>query len=457
MATVLGVYWTGRVLWGRGAGAWGAALCLLMFPFSYYARLGNLDMPALAWTSLGLAAAAEILRGGLTPARGVWLGIFVALAGATKDQAAGSFVLLGLAILVLHVASRARHRVGRFEGPWVAPAALVSALGVAYVLASGVPLNVGRFIRHVGIVLSVGPGVGTRLYLRHADGLAGTWAQIVDLSAHLGDVLGLPFLAASLFGIGLALVRDRGAFLLVLSAVGFFAILVPVGFSRIHYLLPIALVLCPFAGFALASLGEHSKRARVATLGVGIAALGHLSLRTVDLTHALIQDGRIEATEWLAGSTEPGDRVLFFGAGLKNPHLPARVRDLAVQRAADGLPMIQSERPEWVIVMPEDTDENRERVNYWDGPYSVRSRYVSDAVWAGLLDGSLGYRLVARFQTPRLLPGAYRPPLSYGCVNPPVQIFVRTDRAPDLPELEAWLEAPHNPPIRRINEPLRRS
>jgi hypothetical protein len=78
-------------------------------------------------------------------------------------------------------------------------------------------------------------------------------------------------------------------------------------------------------------------------------------------------------------------------------------------------------------------------------------------MWRALTSGALGYRLVAQFQTPRLLPWAYRPPLSYAVANPPVQIFAREDRAQALPALTAWQSAPHNPSVWRVNEPVRES
>ncbi len=78
LACVAGVYWTARALWSRSAGVFAALAWLLAFPFVYYAPLGNPDGPMLAWTSLGLAATAEVLRRGLTPGRAALLGAFVA-------------------------------------------------------------------------------------------------------------------------------------------------------------------------------------------------------------------------------------------------------------------------------------------------------------------------------------------------------------------------------------------
>ena len=110
LACVGGVYWTARTLWDRGAGVFAALCWLLAFPYVYYASLGNPDGPMLAWTSLGLAATAEVLRHGLTPLRAALLGACVACAGATKDQAAANFVLVAPVLLGIHFASGASHR-----------------------------------------------------------------------------------------------------------------------------------------------------------------------------------------------------------------------------------------------------------------------------------------------------------------------------------------------------------
>jgi hypothetical protein len=51
------------------------------------------------------------------------------------------------------------------------------------------------------------------------------------------------------------------------------------------------------------------------------------------------------------------------------------------------------------------------------------------------------------------MPWLPRPFLSYSTVNPPVQIFVRDDRAGSAPRLQAWLTAPHYPKPRKSYEP----
>lgn len=449
LATVLGAYLTGRELWGRRAGLLGAVCAALMFPMVYYANTGNLDVPVLGWTSLALACAARSLKRGLSVRLAVSLGALIALAGATKDQSGGSFFLLLPALLVVHLKNPGAE--GRLR-PLLAGAA--SGIGV-YVLASGIPLDPERFWAHLTLLTHV--SVQSPLYLRHPGSVGGTLAQCTDLVFQLIDVMSLPVLAAAGAGVILALRGDRRSALLLLSSLGFLAILVPVGFSRIHYLLPVALPLCPFAGLALSRGLRAPGRWQAAGLMLALGVPGYASLRSFDLVYAMTHDSHWPAAAWLAGHLRSGDHVAYFGAPMKNPALPAHVETLGIDRRNLGLPLLREERPEIVIVMPEDTDEERNRVEWRHGRFSVASRYVSDAVWIGLRDGSLGYRLVARFQAPRLLPWIYRPHLSYASVNPPIQIFVRKNLAADLPALSAWTTAPYNPPTWRINEPTPRS
>jgi hypothetical protein len=451
LACVGGVYWTARALWDRSAGLFAALTWLLAFPYVYYAPLGNPDGPMLAWTSLGLAATAEVVRHGLSPLRAALLGAFVACAAATKDQSAASFVLVAPVLLGFHFASGATHRWRSFSGRFVGPAIAAASLLGVFVIASGIPLDPQRFVQHTALVLSVGPGTRA-LYLRHPRSGEGALAQATDLAFHLGDVLGVLLLLVAV-GLALAAWRDRRTLVLALSSLGMLLVLMPVGMSRIHYLLPVALPLCAFAGLALSARWKQGPRALAAVAIV--ALLAWQGLRTVDLIHALRNDSRFAASAWLDAHTRAGDTVLFFGAPYKNPHFRADVADVGVDPREAGRAKL-AERPAFVIVQPEDTNQKRERVDWRRGPMSVRSDYVSEDVWGGLTSGALGYRLVAQFQSPRLLPWAYRPALSYAVANPPVQIFAREDRAGDLPALAAWESAPHNPPVWRVNEPLAR-
>jgi 4-amino-4-deoxy-L-arabinose transferase-like glycosyltransferase len=448
-ATVLGAYFTGKYLWGRTAGLFSGLFTMLMFPMAYYARLGNLDVPVLGWTSLGLAVFALSLRNGLTVKRGAWFGALVALALATKTQAFGSFLLLAPVLLWLHLKSGNEGTLWRWTSRWAAPAAACLGCLITYVFASGIPVDPTRYKQHTAKLFLASTQI---FYLRYPATLAGFAAHARDVCGYLVDVISWPVLIIAGLGVMLAIRKDRRSLVMVLSALGFFLMLLPVRFSKIHYLLPVALPLNLFAGYAIARGIKARAGVRMITICVAIVAIGFLLAETLDLTHDMIYDSRYAASNWLNQNTQAGDAMVYFGAGMGIPPMRADVEKIKVFQRRQALPSIQDRKPDLVLVMPLDFNEDRKRVEWRHGRHSIYSDYLPANVYEKLVDGSLGYRLVAQFQTPRLFPWLNRPFLSYATVNPPIQIFARADRAGEMQALQPWREAPYNPRFSRVRE-----
>jgi hypothetical protein len=449
LATVVGAYFTAKYLWNSTAGFLAGAFTLLLFPIAYYARVGNPDVPVLGWTSLSLAAFALCLRQGLTVRRGAWFAAFVALAVATKDQAAASLALLPFALLWVHLRNGKPDALRRWVSLWAAPCATAGSFVIVYVLASGIPIDPMRYIQHVGKVIRVTEGA---LYLRYPATLAGFGAQTGDLLGHLVDVMSWPLLLVALAGIVLAMRRDRIILTLALSSVCFLLILIPVRMNRIHYLLPVALPLVCFAAYAFSEGLRGRRTVRFISAALALGAWAFLLVETVDLTHDMIHDSRYAAGIWIEQNVRPGDRLLFWGARLRNPPLRADLETIHIEYRTLSLPTIQESRPEYLLVMTDDTNEDRHRLEWRYGPHSIFSDYLPADVYARIVDGSLGYRLVAQFQSPRLFPWLNRPFLSYPTVNPPIQIFAREDRAAGAPRIEPWRTAPYYPKFVRVHE-----
>jgi hypothetical protein len=452
LAAVLATYDAGKQLWNRTAGTVAALATAFMFPMAYYARLGNLDAPVLGWTCLGVAVAARWIRYGPSFSRAVWFGLFVALAVSTKEQAAGSFVLLAPSIVFLSRGAPDAPRPVSWRDFLAAPVTSALSFAIAYVLAEGIPFDWDRYVQHMTKNVSVGTNLAG-IYNRHPPTIEGYSAQSLDLFNHLIDVMSWPLLLVSCLGVLVAIRRDRRSLLLVVSSLGFFLMLLPVRFSRIHYLLAVAVPLNLFAGYAVSTWLRGNRLVRPLAATAIVAIIGYLLLQTVDVTQQMIQDSRYAAGQWLDVQMRPGDRLLYFGAPLKIPSLRADVRSVSVEQRRFARSTILETRPEFILAMPEDTDENRLRVEWRQGPHSIYNTYLPDDVHDHLTNESLGYRLVAQYQTPRFLSWLDRPFLSYATVNPPIQIFARLDRAAGLPRQLAWPTAPHYPRLRRVNEP----
>jgi hypothetical protein len=450
IAAVLGIYSAGKTLWGRSSGFVAAVMTMLLFPVAYYARTGNIDTPVLGWTCLALAAGARWMQSG-TNRSARWFGILAALAISTKEQVLGGFAFLGPALGLMHLLTPrtggARDwRKGLVQSMWA-----LGSFAVVYVLAQGILFDLDRYMKHTAVM--VGVGTNAALFNRHPATAVGYAAQAADIFNHLIDVMGWPMLVSAGVGIVLALRSDRKALLFLLSTFGLMLLLMPVRLSRLHYLIPVGATLTLFAGYAFGRAFGAGGAMKKAAVVLAIVVAGYQSLRTIDLTHAMLFDSRYAAGDWFDRNAIAGDCILSFGAPLKMPHVQGNVCVKSVDLRADAAPAIASLAPAFIIAMPEDTDEYRLRVDWRQGPHSVYNTYLPDAVYENLVAGTLGYRLVAQFQTPRLLPWAYRPFLTYATVNPPIQIFARADRAAGQPTLEPWRTAPYYPPIRRVNEP----
>lgn len=386
LAVVLGAYYAGRSLWGRRAGLLSGVFAMLLFPVAYYAKLGNLDVPVLGWTSLGLAVCALCLRQGLTVRRGIYLGAFVALAAASKDQSVGSFMFLVPTLLLLQAWTGMPDRLWGWTSKLAGLAAATLAFVLVYVMASGIPVDPGRYKEHVMHTFELGTTT-TGPLLRYPATFAGYIAQGKDLSGYLVDVMSWPLLIAAGVGIALALRRDRRSLLLLLSPLGLFLILIPVRFCKIHYLIPVALPLTFFAAYAF----EQGLRARreirlfAGAAAAGVAVL--MLLQIVDLTHDMLHDSRYAAGIWLDQNTHRGDRIIDFAPDMRNPALRADIHLIKVDRRELSLSTIEEAQPEFLLIIPDDTDQDRNRVEWRYGPHAIHSDYLSEEAYGKLVDG----------------------------------------------------------------------
>jgi hypothetical protein len=451
LATVLGSYYTGKYLWNKKVGFLAAIFTILMFPMAYYARLGNLDVPVLGWTSLALAVFALSLRHGLTLKRAVWFGVFVALTAATKgiSQAAGSFLFLPGVLLWLHLRSGKEDRLWRWTSVWAAPSAGAMGFIITFIIANGIVVDPQRYVQHITKLARV---TTKAIYLRYPATPSGFAAQARDLLGYLVDVMSWPLLLIAAVGIMLAIRRDRLALTLALSSLSFFLLLTVVRFSKLHYLLPVALPLNLFAAYALVAGFEYGRRIRAITVIAIIGVSGYLLLQTLDLTHDMMHDSRYAASAWMSEHMQPGSSMLYFGTGMATPAISGDIKTIRVLKRELALPTILENKPDFIFVIPLDFNQERHRVEWRYGPHAIYSDYLPADVFAKLEDGSLGYRPVAQFQTPRLFPWINRPFLSYPTVNPPIHFFAREDRVPEAPKLQVWDTAPHNPRFSRVRE-----
>jgi 4-amino-4-deoxy-L-arabinose transferase-like glycosyltransferase len=422
----------GRVI----GGLLGAALFVTAFPYGYYGRTGNVDMPMHAGLGVAFAAMAAIVADGPSRRRLVWLGIGAGACLAAKEGAAGGIAGIGLVTVWQVWAGRWRREVAN---PWKS---LGLALGVsllALAIGSGFAIEPSRWIAHIRYL----SGQVASLPQQNLTGVAYTAVGNVRLASEMGqsflkslDPLGV---GLGLVGLGLALTRRAPiAWLGLPLLVQVLFTLLLLRSPQLRYTLPSVFLFLPFAAYAAVEL--WSARAGLVRTAAGVAALGVLvvnGLRFLDLTHAMMRDSRYAAAEWIAAHLPPGQRVVYFGAIQKIPALPDRTQiELATEYnglygahpvddayANELLRRLVERPPALVIVMPDHSSQP-------GFPYDAS---VPPALYRALEKGEAGFKRVARFETPPLVPWVRRPALDYPSVNPPIALYAPVGSSPTTP------------------------
>ncbi len=418
-ATVVVAYFFVQTLWGRRAGLLAGVFVLLLYPVVYYGKMANVDVPAQFWCSLVFLLSAYVLREGWTVKRAIWMGVFAALAIATKDQSYAVLLLLPFALIPAHI--RAMQNRGQ-TSTWArakAPLAGLLVSAAVYAGASGLALSPAGYFRHIAFIRTAWYQETPSLwYYRYSDNWRGYLGVLGESLRAIIDSLGWPLFLASCAGVLLAAwkrqERPKLLYLLPIPAL-ILGVILPVRHTALRFIMPLTVILACHAAYAFSVALQSSQRlVRMAAWVVIIGGSGVALLRDVDLTRLLSNDPRCAATRWLETHVRPGERLEYF----ESPSGKYRLRLRTFPRIPEGVQLVDAAVPlaagsrvldgEFVMTMgPEDHSE------YWFCPAWVEQ---------GLRKGSLGYDLVATFHTSSLFP---HPDLPH--VNPEVRLFARRD------------------------------
>ena len=318
MGTVWLIYKIGRRLWDERTGL-AAALVFALSPVTlYYAKNANLDIPYVFWLAWALLLCVRILQEN-RKLDYLWLGLVCALAVCTKDQAYAFVLLMPLPILL-------RLRAGRQNPPgtskerheWLRRSGLgVLGFIVPFVLIHNIIFDPAGFWQHVKII--IGPGVvGWREF---SLGPLGQLRLLTETVLRLMSAWTPAGLALVIIGLVVGLHRGPGrparAALLVPGASYYLLFLAIVGYAYPRFMLPILLVLCPFAGRAVVWLWTQNSCRPIIGRIVAVALLLWIGLAGLSLDYVMSNYSRYDAQMWMektiAPKAERGARVAYVG------------------------------------------------------------------------------------------------------------------------------------------------
>ncbi len=377
-----------------GIGTWAAALRLsqdwvaalaasvvLMTgaTFTYFAHLGNVDVPSIFWLSWSVFAYVCALERP-TAGRCAALGLLAAAAVCTKDGVAG--VYPGIAIMLAWSVGRGRAsedgstrsaalRGSLLRWPWLVG---LIAFALPYLYINGVFHDPGGFAARMTYWLDDSADTLHAAQYRYPDQLRLAAASLW----YAGGAVGWPMLACILVSSVAMIVRDRWkACILLVPAAAYYVIIIAgtLHFVYSRFLLPPLLLGGIAAGMALARWWRSPRppwlRAGL-PLAILLPTLGYAAGVDLEMRH----DSRYACERWFDANVERPSSVMVISDW---QYLP-RLREMGYAAADDSFAW--RELPQYVVITHYTTED-------FD---AERQRGLDE-----LISGRAGFELVARF------------------------------------------------------------
>ena len=408
------IYLITRRLFGRIPALFAALIVVFCFPFIYYSHTSNVDIPYLFWFTLGFFFYVRLLEESRT--RDYFLlGMCLALAVATKDQAYGLIPFLPVALLWFRAGEqqrsgqtlRLRDRMAHL--PWRQLGLACTVFVVTYALAANLLFNWHGFVRHVQHIT----GTGSVPYQEFTNTVAGHLGLLSKTVALLARSWGAPLLIVCSVGLLWGLIRFRRVSLALLApALSYYLFFIAVIlYAYPRFVLPFVLILAIFGGKLLGDLWDASGRLPWVTRPAIAVLLLYSLIYGASADWLLEKDPRYQAEEWINRHIPPAAIIETYGPSQYLPRFPehTRVRHISLEGYVEDA--FRTRSPEYVLL----THAYYRRITEDEEDDFDQEEFIA-ALW----NGSLGYRLAGDF----LASGVIAPDLIRG-LNSRIVIFER--------------------------------
>ncbi len=365
--------------------------------FVFYGQTANVDVPYVFWCTLAALAFVRALSE-RTISTHIWLGVLVAAAATTKDQAYGFFP--GVAVLLLWSAWRQTpaDRAAK-ERIWLTltDRPIWSGLGaflIAYALLLGVLVN-PTGVRDHFILLTKG-SAPFRMFPPTASGHLDLLATSLRLAwLTIGPLASL----AAIAGLATAVARPeryRHLLPLLVMPISYQITLIGVvGYVYDRFLLGYIVVAAIFAAAGIHAVLDLLRQARLRTAAAAVA-IALLLYPGVALSARLATDTRLQVEQWLAAHNENEPFMVGLGMRLYLPNLyPFRHH---VEQSSSLVAALAG-KPELLIVNEDWVERREEAPHEWlttelgSAGYEevfFTQGWPENPGWRVLLNGTLG-------------------------------------------------------------------
>jgi hypothetical protein len=381
---------------GAGVGIWAAArvltknnwaallagvILLCGAAWTYFAHLGNVDVPSIFWFTWSVYFFARAFESP-APKNALLLGLFGSLAISTKDSLAGVYPGMAIVLLIAEV------QRWRLTQPW--PAAIgratfqsrwligLMAFALPYLLLNGVFHNPAAYVERMKYWLGITPDTLHAMQHRYD-------SQLSLLAASLwyaAGAVGWPMLIAMLVGIAHACRRHtRLALIVLIPALSYYVIVIArIDFVYSRFLFPMLALIGIVLAVALIDLWRSRCSIHLRLLLLAAVLIPTLTY-SIAMNAEMVSDSRYAAEDWFRAHVEPTATV---GAFSKPQYLP-RLAEMGYATYAVDMSVASFDRPQpdYLVLTS---------YNYED--FNAEQKACMEA----LVRGKLGYELVATFR-----------------------------------------------------------
>jgi hypothetical protein len=408
------IYFVTRRLFGSTPALFAALIVIFCFPFIYYSHTSNVDIPYLFWFTLGFYFYVRLLAESRTP-HYLLLGMCLALAVATKDQAYGLLPFLPLALLWFRLGEQQRsgqtlqlgQRLARL--PWRQLGLAGAAFAITYVLAANLLINWHGFVRHLRYITDA----GSSPYQEFTNTVAGHLGLLSKTVTLLARSWGIPVFTVCSVGLLWGLVRFRRVSLALLaptlSYYLFFIAMILYVYPR--FVLPFVLILAIFGGKLLGDLWATSARLSWVTRPCIAILLLYSLIYGASADWLFDKDPRYQAEDWINRHVPPQAIIETYGPIQYLPRFPEHVHVRLIPLEGYVEDAFRTRAPEYVLL----THAYYRRITE-----DQEDDFDQEELIEGLWNGKLGYSLAGDFKAS----GVIAPDLIRS-LNPRIVIFER--------------------------------
>ncbi len=372
-----------RLTGDSAVGLCAAAVLMVGADFTYFARLGNVDVPSVFWIALSFYFFVRASEAGRVVDCGL-LGLFAALAICTKDSAAGVYpgmaiVLIVRSVINWHDESDQVQKWALLKKRFIGWTVGLVVFAVLYLWINGIFTDYATYAVRLGYWFDDSADTQHAEQYRYTSPLALLMATLW----YAASATGWPMLALMLASAVYVVARHRMlALITLLPAFSYYMFVIQqMNFVYGRFLFPIFVLIAPLVGRAIVDLAKNARLPLAARVAVPLIvfplSLGYVTVVNLEM----MTDSRYRAEAWFEENVSTDTSVGVFA---KPQYLP-RIAEMGY--AGYGVEMTREafDRPQPDVLV-------LSSYNYIDFDEEQQ------AVLSDLLAGKLGYEQVITFE-----------------------------------------------------------